>query len=240
MNVYIYIECTVFLSRWQSSALFSSLYPHPFLMYAEYCWPLPFLSANLSSQLSRKLHFLLAVYTQAYFHRGTWASFSRKRKKNWEVHIFSNTREGKIRSFSLHKKGHVISRSYFRIELMPCVQLKLPERYLFFHRHSPALQKMYIFGSMTAYTGSMTVSHAALNHCLVSVWNSIWSMDLASLAAARQPQASQHASAAKMMCSFQASPPACLPAAFCWDTASISSLPPSYHMSWPARGAQGV
>ena len=90
---------------------------------------------------------------------------------------------------------------------MPCVQLELPARYLLFHHYAPALQKMYVFGSMTAYTRSMTVSEAALNHCLFSV--SVWSVGLASLAAARQPQASRHASPAEMMCSFQACLPAC-------------------------------
>lgn len=172
------------------------------------CWPLPCLPANLSSQLSRKLCFLLAVYTQAYFHKEHGHLLTGNEKRIEKFTCFLIPRREKSDHY-VCIRGCVISCSYFCTECNALCSAKTS-------RQTPSLPSLFTcsakhvhFGSMTTYTKSMTVSQAALSHCLFSVWNSIWSMDPASLAAARQPQASQHASAAKMMCSFQACLPAC-------------------------------
>lgn len=69
------------------------------------------------------MHFLLVAHKQAYFQLRDLSIFGQKTKqkqqlqnRNSEVHIFSNTQEGKIRLLGLHKEGYVISCSYFCIE----------------------------------------------------------------------------------------------------------------------------
>lgn len=159
------------------------------------CWPLPFLSANFSSWLSRNLHFLLIWYTGLLppMNMGLDSLFWQETKKKREFNTFSNTQEGKVRPSSLHRKVHIISYSYWRIEPNSLSSAKTSGKITFIPSLFTCSTKNISFWIYDLL--SMTVSHATTP--LSCFWHRIWSMDLASLAAA------------KMMSCFHACLPAC-------------------------------
>lgn len=119
---------------------------------------------------------------------------NKKKKKNWEFNTFSNTQEGKVRPSSLHRKVHIISYSYWRIEPNSLSSAKTSGKITFIPSLFTCSTKNISFWIYDLL--SMTVSHATTP--LSCFWHHIWSMDLASLAAA------------KMMSCFHACLPACL------------------------------
>lgn len=108
------------------------------------------------------------------------------KNKIWEFHIFSKTQEGKVRPSSLHKKGHKILYNYLCTE-SNSLSAKTSRKITFipslFTCSTKKKINFWIYDLL-----SMTVTHATTP--LSCLWHSIWSMNLASLAAARHPQVS--------------------------------------------------